>query len=329
MPSSTFHVRIRVSGTGLVWDYTLAEGQSIDLGRAPPCDLVLGDQAVSRRHASLRVHRGRLVVEDLKSRNGTFVDERGVTDPIALDGKHRLRLGNRLNLELDVRLGGSRSIPTRPVWALEAVQGGVRTRIGQELRIGTGDECTIHLPSGPLTAAVLHVQADGNEVWLGQDDDMRELELDEVFDVEGHAFRLVQAIQDGGATITTLAPEGTTWPYRIETTMQATGPDAVVEDMRSGQRHRLRGANRAVLLYLLAKGWTADKGLGAVPEQLGWVDDEELVVGVWGRRGRPQQLKVLLCRVRGELREAGFDPWFIERRRGQTRVRIEDTQITE
>jgi pSer/pThr/pTyr-binding forkhead associated (FHA) protein len=43
------------------------------LGRWGRSDLVVDDRSVSRKHAEIRVCRGRLVVTDLGSRNGTFV----------------------------------------------------------------------------------------------------------------------------------------------------------------------------------------------------------------------------------------------------------------
>ena len=38
-------------------------------------------------------------------------------------------------------------------------------------------------------------------------------------------------------------------------------------------------------------------------------------------------IKVLLCRLRGELKESGFDPWFFEKRRGALRIRVLDAEI--
>jgi pSer/pThr/pTyr-binding forkhead associated (FHA) protein len=44
------------------------------LGRATQCDLVVDDPSISRRHAELRIRGARLLLTDLESRNGTFVD---------------------------------------------------------------------------------------------------------------------------------------------------------------------------------------------------------------------------------------------------------------
>ena len=48
------------------------------IGRAPTCDVVLHDPAVSRRHALLSLRGGRCCVRDLTSTNGTQVDGRAV-----------------------------------------------------------------------------------------------------------------------------------------------------------------------------------------------------------------------------------------------------------
>lgn len=56
------------------------EGESIVLGRHPDCDIVLESGAVSRQHARIWRIIGDFYVEDLHSRNGTFVNGRAVVD---------------------------------------------------------------------------------------------------------------------------------------------------------------------------------------------------------------------------------------------------------
>jgi len=55
------------------------DGESSVLGRSPDCDVVLEVGAVSRRHARISNVDGRFYVEDLHSRNGTFLNERLIT----------------------------------------------------------------------------------------------------------------------------------------------------------------------------------------------------------------------------------------------------------
>jgi len=53
--------------------YVLGPGDTI-AGRGPDADIFLGDVTVSRRHARFHVDDGGLVVEDLGSTNGTYVN---------------------------------------------------------------------------------------------------------------------------------------------------------------------------------------------------------------------------------------------------------------
>jgi DNA-binding winged helix-turn-helix (wHTH) protein len=66
------------------------------LGRGPDSVLWIDDDTVSRRHARIRVENDRAVLEDLDSRNGTFVGERRLVSgaPVALRDGDRIRLGS-------------------------------------------------------------------------------------------------------------------------------------------------------------------------------------------------------------------------------------------
>ena len=54
-------------------DYRLV-GKTIRLGRAPDNDIVLDDKSVSRYHSILTILPDQIILEDLKSRNGTAVN---------------------------------------------------------------------------------------------------------------------------------------------------------------------------------------------------------------------------------------------------------------
>jgi serine phosphatase RsbU (regulator of sigma subunit) len=66
------------------------------IGRVPPADLILPEADVSRSHCRLTRHSGGLVVTDLGSTNGTFVDEVRITGSVALPVGSVLRVGARL-----------------------------------------------------------------------------------------------------------------------------------------------------------------------------------------------------------------------------------------
>jgi hypothetical protein len=56
------------------------------IGRAPTCDVVLRDPAVSRRHALLSVRGGRCSVRDLASTNGTQLNGEAVEATVLTPG---------------------------------------------------------------------------------------------------------------------------------------------------------------------------------------------------------------------------------------------------
>jgi len=56
------------------------EGKSVVLGRHPDCDIVLESAAVSRQHVRILDLDGNYYIEDLGSRNGTFLNGRAVAE---------------------------------------------------------------------------------------------------------------------------------------------------------------------------------------------------------------------------------------------------------
>lgn len=78
-----------VSGRYQGQDFLLDDRRSYIAGRSTEVDLVLADDAVSRKHARFYPARGRIWVRDLGSRNGTIVNGQSVD-------RHCLREGDRL-----------------------------------------------------------------------------------------------------------------------------------------------------------------------------------------------------------------------------------------
>lgn len=71
------------------------DGRRLTIGRVPGNDLQLEHETVSREHAVIEVHSDRSVVlRDLNSRNGTFVDNQRLTGARTLHGGERLRFGD-------------------------------------------------------------------------------------------------------------------------------------------------------------------------------------------------------------------------------------------
>lgn len=65
---------------------------TIVLGRHPECDIVVDLGAVSRQHAKIVTAQGDSFVEDLNSRNGTFVNDERV------EGRRKLKQGDELRI---------------------------------------------------------------------------------------------------------------------------------------------------------------------------------------------------------------------------------------
>jgi pSer/pThr/pTyr-binding forkhead associated (FHA) protein len=73
------------------------------IGRGEQADLLLSDETVSRRHASVRQDGHTVVVTDLGSANGTFVNNRRVFDGTRVEDGDVIRLGST---EIRVRVDG-------------------------------------------------------------------------------------------------------------------------------------------------------------------------------------------------------------------------------
>jgi hypothetical protein len=83
------------TGCRLVWgerDVPLDEGENV-LGRDAAARGSIPDASLSRRHARITVRGGIATLEDLASKNGTFVGETRVTKPTLLADGDTVRLG--------------------------------------------------------------------------------------------------------------------------------------------------------------------------------------------------------------------------------------------
>jgi adenylate cyclase len=76
--------------------FALANGQSWAIGRGDGCPILLDSRSVSRLHALIqRRDAGDFQLVDLGSRNGSFVNSRRVTIPVALQDSDRLVFGDQ------------------------------------------------------------------------------------------------------------------------------------------------------------------------------------------------------------------------------------------
>lgn len=83
--------------------------QEIAIGRREG-DLVVDDAEVSQRHAQIHIDAGELLLTDLESRNGSFVDERRVSGSHFLVDGQTIRLGQtrwRVEVKGELLSGGT------------------------------------------------------------------------------------------------------------------------------------------------------------------------------------------------------------------------------
>jgi pSer/pThr/pTyr-binding forkhead associated (FHA) protein len=64
------------------------------IGRSPTCTIVLDSTFVSTEHTRILFKDRSLWVEDLKSRNGTLVNQSRITDPVAVTPGTILQVGD-------------------------------------------------------------------------------------------------------------------------------------------------------------------------------------------------------------------------------------------
>lgn len=72
--------------------YRIKPGKNT-LGRKPDNDMVISDQSASRLHAEIFYQDNLLVIYDLKSTNGTYVNRERVNDPVVLHSGDQIRIG--------------------------------------------------------------------------------------------------------------------------------------------------------------------------------------------------------------------------------------------
>ncbi len=298
------------------------------IGRGPANDVVLTDDTVSWHHAQVWLEDGEPWLRDLGSRNGTWRNDQRVTGSTQLTIGDRVRIGTSVEIVLE----GPDEPERLPVRALhvEDVTSGVRLLVRNErFHIGGHENCDLRIEGWPDRAATIVVHPDG-ELWIGgQSEDgerwEQQVEPGEVIEIRGHSLRLVHGDVDHAPTVDQAA---LAYPYALTATANgAGGPQVVVGDPVSGQTCLVTG-NRGVLLFVLARRLAKDREAGKAAAEEGWCTTQEVLTGVWGRgRKEANHLNVLVHRLRGQLEDQGFDPWFVEKRRGGIRVRCAEVTV--
>jgi len=90
-------------------EFVLEKGENL-LGRDPEARVYVDHPSISRRHARISVDSTSAVLEDLKSRNGTFLDGRRIETPTEIHHGAIIGLGP-ITLTVVVRPAGASTLP--------------------------------------------------------------------------------------------------------------------------------------------------------------------------------------------------------------------------
>jgi len=74
-------------------EFPLQEGENV-LGRDATADVLIDDTTVSRKHAAITIRDGAVTIEDLSSKNGTFLDSVKLTGPVSIRDGQTIVLGD-------------------------------------------------------------------------------------------------------------------------------------------------------------------------------------------------------------------------------------------
>lgn len=312
--------RLEILRDGVVVRVISLGARPLTVGRVLTNDVVLSDEDVSAHHAMIVAGQGGLYVHDLDSTNGTFVDEKRVAERAALYEGAILRLGSSASMRISVADAAAvhylvlRDETARLVHVID----------GERLHIGSDPSSHLVLAAGPKRAATLVVHAN-REVWLGDEEGVRPLEVGDHFELQGHRFCLSET--SAGHRPTLRGFRLAHYPYGLSVSQDSPGgPMATLTWEERSIAHTITAPNRVMLLYVLGKQVAEDVERDLTVHQRGWCEDDELAAAIWGRPAPDRamsRLSVLVHRVRREFDGAGFDPWFIEKRRGAIRLRLE------
>lgn len=82
------------SNPGQALNATLQGRKSIIIGRGAECDVVIKDPKASRRHCQLTRKDSAFVLEDLGSKNGTYVGSERIKGPVDLKPNQSFKVGD-------------------------------------------------------------------------------------------------------------------------------------------------------------------------------------------------------------------------------------------
>ena len=303
---------------------------SLTVGRHLDNGLVLSVPRISSRHAVIEWTHTGWHVRDLGSRNGTSVNGRRIRGWKVIRPGDKLRFGG-VSTWLVERLLAPQPI-IGSVACLENVDSGRRVAVDADrFLIGTSSPADLLVEEwtsaceSPLRV-VLYLESE--RLWVEAAADIPDLSLDGApWDGRPMAIERGRVVQMG-LTRLRVVPRVQNWtvdetefevartkPYDLEIHLAFdTADSGTIRTVYQGREWRVRAGQRFILLYLLATA----RGE--------WVPDEDLRLRIWGRThaqslGR-NALNKLIYDTRQMFLARGIDGWFLEKRRGATRLRL-------
>lgn len=297
------------------------------IGRAPDNHLVVTEPAVSGHHLVLTNDADGVTVRDLGSTNGTFLNE------TRLDAARPLRDGDLLRIGLTVRARVKIAPADTPTDAPDGWL--VHENTGRSFAIAgtvvlaelltdlSGSELSA-LAESPDDSPGLdlphRIRISPTHVEVSSPEGDTTIELGQPLQLGPHRFIGVGMADIGRSTMT--APDAR-WTLHVDIAGRA-GSRAEVIDPEGRVQGMIRAANRVAVLHQLVQQLEVDREAEAPEADRGWLDDEDLMRGVWGRHWRnkgPASFQVLVHRVRKDLGRLGLAGAMVEKRSGHTRLR--------
>jgi diguanylate cyclase (GGDEF)-like protein len=110
-------------------DHILKQGVST-MGRKSSNDIIVLDESASRIHAEIECHDDQVIIQDLGSTNGTFVNQKRLSEPLRIISGDQIRIGYHLatlskkdeGIRTDDETGPTSSQPLTPQFLLESYE---------------------------------------------------------------------------------------------------------------------------------------------------------------------------------------------------------------
>ncbi len=309
-------------------------GRSLSVGRHVSNDLVLGQAQVSSHHAVLEWAPDGWRIRDLGSRNGTTVNGRRIQNWRSLKVGDVIRFAGVSSWRAQHLASPDRT--AQPLALVERVSSGRRVPVRRDrFLLGTGRPCDLRVTEwledavSPIRAVlfqesgVLFVESaagvPGIEIGQGSPTEGAATVEDDLVLRLGPTELRVLPLSGGSSGMTQTAALRAK-EYDLDLYLDFDGTtEGTVRVVNDDGEWTVRTGQRFIVLYLLAQAGGA------------WVEDSEIKTGLWGRIGAQQTDRSALNKLLHDTRQMflarGVDGWFIEKRRGATRLRLPRRRI--